>query len=119
MRFAQLGGERPRGRVWLHGQLALQKRSEVFVVLERVGSAPAGSQRAHDQPVRVLAQTADGYGPVGGAERVLVVASLKLLLAELDHGIERQPFQPLALDIEPFGPGLLRDLRRRPVDAPL
>jgi hypothetical protein len=59
--------------------------------------------------VRVLAQSADGYGPVGGAERGLVVASLELLLAELAHGIEGQPFQPLALDAQPFGPGLFRD----------
>jgi ureidoglycolate hydrolase len=67
VRFAQLGGERPRGRIWHHRQLALQKRSEIFVVLERVGSAPASSQHAHDQTVRVLTQTADGYDPVGGA----------------------------------------------------
>ena len=78
-------------------------------MLERVGSAPAGSQHAHDQTVRILAQTADGYGPVGGAECGLVVASLKLLLAELHHGIERQPFQALALGIDPFRPRLLRD----------
>ena len=78
-------------------------------MLERVGSAPAGSQHAHDQTMRVLAQAADVYRPVGGAERVLVVAGLELLLAELDHGIERQPFQTLALGLEPFRPGLLRD----------
>jgi hypothetical protein len=79
-------------------------------MLERVGSAPASSQHSHDQPVRVLAQTADGYDPVGGAARGLVVVSLKLLVAEFDHGIERQPFQTLAFGGEPFGPGLLRDL---------
>src|SRR5262245_29335405 len=110
MRSAQLGGERPRSRVWLHAQLALQKRSEVFVMLERVGSAPASSQHSHDQTVRVLAQTADGYDPVGGAARGLVVASSKLLLAELHHGIERQALQTLAFGNEPFRPGLLRDL---------
>ena len=60
--------------------------------------------------MRVLAQPADGYDPVGGAECGLVLASLKLLVAELHHGIERQPFQALALGNEPFGPGLLRDL---------
>ena len=34
----------------------------------------------------------------------------KLLLAELHHGIERQPFQPLPLAAEPFGPGFLGDV---------
>jgi hypothetical protein len=36
-------------------------------------------------------------------------ANLKLLLAEVDHGIESQAFHPPALDIEPFRPGLLWD----------
>ena len=99
-------------------QLALQKRSEILVVLERVGPAPARSQRAHDQTVRVLAQTADGYGPVGGAECLLVVASLKLLLAQLDHGIERQ-----ALPDAGAGQRAIRSRpppgsRFRPVDGP-
>jgi hypothetical protein len=110
VRFAQLGGDRPCARIWLHRQLALQQRSEVVIVLERVGSASAGSQRPHDQAMRVLAQAADGYSPVGGTECGLVVASPKLLLAELHHGIERQAFQTLAFGSEPFGPGLLRDL---------
>ena len=78
-------------------------------MLKRVGPAPAGSQYAHDQPVRVLSQTAGGDGPIGGAECGRVVASLKLLLAELHHGIERQPFQPLALGLEPFRPSLFQD----------
>ena len=60
--------------------------------------------------MRVLAQTADGYDPVGGAECELVLASLKLLVTEFDHGIERQAFQPLAFGGEPCGPGLLWDL---------
>ena len=109
MRFAQLGGERPRVWVWLHGELTLEQRFQVFVVLQRVGSAPAGSEHAHDQTVRILAQTAHSYGPVGGVEGGLVVAGLELLLAELHHRIERQPFQALALGLDPFRPRLLRD----------
>src|SRR6478735_2715814 len=59
--------------------------------------------------MRVLAQIAKSYRPVGGIERVLVVISLELLLAELYHGIKCQPFQALAPGADPLGPGLLRD----------
>jgi hypothetical protein len=38
-----------------------------------------------------------------------VVAGRKLLLAKLHHGIERQPFQALALGLDPFRPRLLWD----------
>ena len=78
-------------------------------MFECVSSAPAGSQHAHDKPVRVLAQTADLNCPAGSPERLLVTARMKLLLREPNHGIERQALQPLPLDAQPFGPGLFRD----------
>src|SRR5262249_45531002 len=60
--------------------------------------------------MRVLTQIADRYCSVGGVERLLQLAGLKLLFAEFGHGIERQAFQPLALGTDPFGPSLLGDL---------
>ncbi len=57
----------------------------------------------------VFAQIAKSYRSVGDIERVLVVISLELLLAELYHGIERQPFEALAPGADPLDPGLLRD----------
>jgi hypothetical protein len=59
--------------------------------------------------MRILAQTADLYRAAGSSARLLVVAEFQLVLAELDHGIEGQSFQPLTLDAQPFAPGLFSD----------
>jgi hypothetical protein len=79
-------------------------------VLERFCLAPCGSQRLHDQPMRVLAQGIHRDCPIGGLERGLRVARLQRLLGVPDHRAERQAFQPRSLRAEPIRPGLLGDI---------
>ena len=73
----------------------------MLVVLECVRPAPRSSQCPDHQPVSVLAQVAEGDRFVGDHKCSIGVSRLQLQVAEPDHGVESQPFEPLLLPVAP------------------
>ena len=88
---------------------SLEVLGKVFVVLERVRPAPGSSQCPHHHSVGILAQAVDRDRLVAGRESQVVHPSLELEeLAQPDHGIESETFQPQLLAWQPIGPRFLR-----------
>src|SRR5262245_11325280 len=81
----------------------------MLIMPERIGPTPACDQRSHHKPMRILPNVTYAYRPLGSSERSFTMADLKLLLAQLDHGIQCQALEPLPLDVQPSTPALFRD----------